>query len=789
MFQLCNEVIVHVAVSGTLGYPEIGVSPPVPEEKQAIVVKPRFEFRYRAGMTALAMLILSCMFPGDLAGWQTQGSSPKSSRESTLRESTTSRQLEVEIGVEGHVRLGCWAEMRIKCEPAPEGSEVLIRAMDSDGNAVDYRWPLTRIDLSAGDGTCVYLGLFRIGRRDQPIEVTVRDPSGAVWAGVTISPDDSGLRVHSANDRLWLYLGPELELRRSLGWVENDPQAGAYRLLHLKRADALPMTVWGWDSFERFVGCSDGQVWPQELQDGQRTALGHWLFSGGRVSLALRASWESLFGANGTFRDWLNGQTAQPSSTTDSSQIELFVTSRTQLIQDPKKQSLAFIGFDTKIDQANLAVGGKPVLIRNVCGLGQLDLLGFNPQDELFEKWPSLGALLTKWLDYRKPEAVRLATTYGYSDVTGRLRSALEQFSRVQVISFTAVALIILGFVALLVADYFFLKHLLREMKWAWITLPICCVSACIATYFLYRYAKPDKYQLNQVELIDIDGTGGLRRSSGTESTLAQPTASATGRVWASLYSPGTDIVDLNVGGVRSLSLTLTESNLGWLGLPGTGLGGMESANRLSGLSGTYEISGRWESTSASGRPTLQTHIAGMPLHVASSRVVTGSWSANFPALKSELRRQAGRDRLSGTFTNPLPFELKDCLIVYGSWGYRLNRPLAAGETIDLAPGSNQAKPESFEDWLRRPNPNVDDLYRNLELLMFYEQAGGVSQSRLLPGYQNRIDLSHVSRSDRAVLIGRHEGYFTELQLDGQPFTEEQRDRHATTFRIIFPVE
>lgn len=736
-------------------------------------------------MTALALLILSCLLPNVVAGWQTDESRPSP----TVQVSNT-RKLDVEVGVDGHVRLGCWAEMRLRCPTAPEGSEVLIRAMDSDGNSVVYRWPLTPIDVSTDNGVSVYLGLFRIGRREQPIEVSVRDPSGSIWAGATLSADNSELTIHPANDRLWLYLGPELELRRSLGWIENDPQTGAFRLLELKNARALPLTVWGWDSFERFVGCSDGQTWPQELQDSQRTAIGHWLFSGGRVSLALRESWESMFGADGNFRAWLDGQTAQPSSTTDSSQIELFVTSRTQLIQDPKTQSLSFIGFDSDIQKANLTVAGKPVLIRNGCGLGQVDLLGVNPSDELLEKWPSRGTLLIKWLDYRKSESVRLATTFGYSDVTGRMRSALEQFSRVQVISFTAVALIILGFVALLVADYFFLKHVLREMKWAWITLPLCCGSACLATYLLYRYAKPDSYQLNQAELIDIDGTGGLRQvQSIGESVTNHPPTVATGRVWASLYSPSTDVADLNIAEVKSLPLTIDESNLGWLGLPGSGLGGMESANKLSGLAGTYEIKGSWESSSASGRPLLQTQIAGLPLHVASSRVLAGSWSANFPALKSDLRRQAGRDRLTGTFTNPLPIELKDCLIVYGSWGYRLSRPLAAGETIDLAPGSNQTKPESFEDWLRRPNPNVDDFYRNLELLMFYEQAGGASQSRLLPGYQNRIDLSHVSRLERAVLIGRHDGYFTELQLDGKPLGELQRDRHATTFRIVFPVE
>jgi hypothetical protein len=706
---------------------------------------------------------------------------------------TSSRLIGTKVGVAGHVRLGCWTEIRLVCQSAPADAEVVIRSMDSDGNWVNYRWPLVNLpdfNSPSSDGPQTYLGLFRLGRSEQPIDVTIRESSGTVWASAVIPIlNNPEIKVHSANDRLWLYLGPDVELRRSLGWIETDQQPGTFRLLNIDQADSLPATIWGWDAFERVVSCSDRQTWPHEMTPSQRLALGHWLVSGGRISIALCDSWESLFGDSGVFRAWVDDLKAQVATTTDSSQIELLVTSRSQLVQDPNSQTLPYLWFESDVQRAVLTVEGKPVLTRRSCGLGQLDLLGFDPAGELFAKWPSRGALLIKWLDYRKPEATRLATAFGYSDVTGRMRSALEQFTRVQVISFTAVALIILGFVALLIVDYFFLKHVLRDMKWAWLTLPLCCGATCTATWLVYRSAKPDTYQLNQAELIDIDGTGGqaklLSRDSSTPDVVP---AVATGRFWASLYSPSTGIVDLKVGGIKELPLNVQESNLGWLGLPGSGLGGMQSANKLAGFSGTYEMRGHWQATAAGDRPLLQNQLGQMPLNVASSRVLSGAWSAEHQPLKSDLSRQVGRDRLTGTFTNPLPLELKDCLIVYGSWGYRLNRPLGPGETVDLDPGQNQAKPESFEDWLRRPNSNLDDLSRNLELLMFYEQAGGAAQSRLLQGYQSRIDLSHVSRLDRAILIGRHDGYVTELHINNQPLDESQRDRHATTFRIIFPV-
>jgi hypothetical protein len=708
----------------------------------------------------------------------------------TVQNVGNERSIVAKVGIDGRVRLGCWTELRVTSEVAPGGGEMVIRAMDSDGNWVNYRWPLERAE-SLGSELPTYVGLFRLGRDDQPIEVTILDSSGAIWASRLIPvAGNSELRVHAANDRLWLYLGTDVDLRRSLGWVENDQQAGAYQLVNLTDASSLPVTVWGWDSVERLVSCTDGQTWPQEISEGQRQAIGQWLVSGGRISLAMTRSSEALFGATGPFRAWIGDLKMQPATTKDSSQIELFVTSRSQLIQDPAAESLEYVWFDSDLPRAILVVDGRPVLTRSSCGLGQLDLLGFDPAGELLTRWPSRGALLIKWLDYRRPESVRLATAFGYSDVTGRMRSALEQFGRVRVISFTVVALIILGFVVLLIADYFFLKHVLRDMKWAWVTLPICCAVACSATWILYRSSKPDTYQLNQSELIDIDGTGGYEVlvSDQQRSSSSETPSVATGRVWASLYSPDTQTVDLRVGSVNQLPLTAQDSTLGWLGLPGAGLGGMQSENKLSGTAGTYEIVGRWDSASVSGRPLLNNRVVDMPMNVASSRVLTGMWSAEFAPLRSDLRRQPGRDRLMGTFTNPLPVELKDCLIVYGGWGYRLSRPLGPGESIDLDAGRNQAKPESFESWLRRPNSNLDDLYRNLEMLMYYEQSGGSAQTRLLQGYQSRVDLSHLSRLDRAVLIGRHDGNFADLRVNDQSLEPSQLDRKATMFRIIFPV-
>jgi hypothetical protein len=717
--------------------------------------------------------------------------------------------LQVRLGVDGHIRLGCWTELQVHCREAPLGGELIIRAIDGDANWASYHWPLSPVPRAASgsrDGRQptepsadptegqAYVGLFRLGRSNQPIEVTIRDAAQKVWARTQIDiVENPQVTVHAANDRIWVYLGPDLNLNRILGWSSEDRQTGAYRLISVSSPDRLPSTAWGWEAVERVVACPDGQRWPRELTDAQVLAMSQWLVGGGRLSLALAQSWPDVLGEEGRLQHLLPNLKVAAAETRDSSQIELLVSSRSQLIKDPRTERLPLAWFDLDRRQAPLLIDGRPVLVRLSSGLGQVDLLGLDPADELLAAWPSRGALLTRWLDYKRGDPIRLSTGLGYQDVSGRMRSALEQFTNVSLINFTAVALIVLGFVALLVADYFFLRHVVGGLQWTWVTLPVYCLVACLATWALFRSSKPADFQVNQAEIIDIDATGGFHQLVSSFQNSPEPAAARTGqlpayvhgRYWASVYSPVSDAVDLELSPSNRFGFELSDRSLGWLGLPGSAMGGMQSLNRLAGAPKNYDIYGTFQSVTADGRPRLENRIQGLPFYVASSRITTGDWTAPFGTVESDLRRQAGRDRLVGTITNPLSVELKDCFIVYGTWAYRLNRPLGPGETVDLDVGKNQAKPESFDDWLRRPNSDPDDLHRVLELLMYFEQAGGLAQTRLTAGYQGRIDFSHLSRLDRAVLIGKFADTVAGLRLDGQDIQPAQLDRRATAIRLI----
>ena len=146
--------------------------------------------------------------------------------------------------------------------------------------------------------------------------------------------------------------------------------------------------------------------------------------------------------------------------------------------------------------------------------------------------------------------------------------------------------------------------------------------------------------------------------------------------------------------------------------------------------------------------------------------------------------------------TNPFPFELGECLVLFGDWVYVLERPLRGGETIVV---EDDMREKTISAWFTRRSKQGDDdvntawdpadtnLPRIMQLMMFHEAIGGRSWSRLTNDYQPTIDMSHQLDSSRAILIGRIPRVTTRLQVNDQPF--ENYDRELTMFRVLFPVQ
>ncbi len=120
-----------------------------------------------------------------------------------------------------------------------------------------------------------------------------------------------------------------------------------------------------------------------------------------------------------------------------------------------------------------------PLVIRTARGLGQVVFLAADLDQPPLSRWSDAVAagrpLARPAHRSRLPPAEEHAAgvTFGYSDMAGQLRSALDQFRGVRLVPFWVVAAVLIGYILLIgPGDYFFLRKVVGRMRWTWLTFP-----------------------------------------------------------------------------------------------------------------------------------------------------------------------------------------------------------------------------------------------------------------------------------------------------------------------------
>lgn len=701
------------------------------------------------------------------------------------------------IGFAGTAKLGHWGPVTLTAPAGTQAATLELSVIDGDESPVVYSAPATPMTTDAGSS---FQGLARLGRRYGKLTATLLRDDGQAILTQSVDLKTSGVNLASSTDHLTLLLSEsqalESNLKTTLGIVTND--AGR-NLVRVTDFDALPKTELGWQSVNRLIVSSSSASGLASLSPQSWDAIKKWIGGGG--SLVLVADPENLTLLNDTPLANLFAPGKARRKILDSSrELERFVGNSRRRLINRNEPGIAFaevspVRVDALVTLA--AEDGSPLVMQAAEGFGQVKLVTFDLESDRLKDWQSYKTLLEKIFvssdedssggpskpSKESQKAGSAVTHYGYDDIMGQLRVPLDDFSTVRFIDFTLIAILIaLYIVCISVGDYFLLNRLVKKMELTWITFPLIVLLFCGLAWGIASATRPARLQINQMEIIDIDTNEDYSR----------------GTAWVNLYSPSGQNVDVSVSPTTAIGLDVTGSSITWQGLPGDGLGGLETET----TTGFKRTGYRQESSDAGsdeGKSDYQ--IRQMPLQVSSTRSLVSQFKIqNPPAIDSQLKVQ--RDRLSGTLKNPFEVALYNGKVFFGNYVYLLKKPLQPEDVVYL---DTDADEKTIRTVLNRRSsqgggtgelgktqslpwdPRDKSLTRIADVMMFFEAAGGENYTGLTHGYFPQIDHSHLLKLNRAVLVGQIQSA-SSLLVNGEE-VKELYDSSITMVRVVLPVE
>ena len=693
----------------------------------------------------------------------------------------------VEIGFDGAFKLGHWTPVRVNFVggSASASGAVEITTLDSDGVGTVYRSDRNeQVRFKAGEENSILTNV-KFGRANGAVSIRVVDEDNVILEhAVPIERNASALWSTS---ELVVSVGQDvgvdeaLQVERGRGTAEEHAFTAT-----VEDVAHLPDQWLGYEAVDAIVLPTHNLPRINRLSDQQIQALETWVHMGGLLVISVGKNGEELFGKDGRLARFAPGEFDHVRRLTKTVDLETYATAPQRLDTLPGADDIAFTSLKNprgivESREANI-VGQGPTIVRSSFGFGQVAFIAVDLDAPPISEWKGRARLVSRLI---RKESTREAVSQqdegsgrvaheGFDDLVGQLRGALDHFSGVTLVSFTVVATLTVVYLLLIgPGDYFLLNRVLGRMEWTWITLPAIVLSFCILTVCLAYVCKGHRLRVNQIELVDLDSE----------------TSFARGTVWSHVYSPGSDAYDLVYQPTLAAKYENSGVALSWQGLPGEGLGGMRNGAVAQPFSKPYSIPQRIDSSGV-----FATSIEQMPIQVSSTKSLCGRWWGRLDTeIKSRLRSERHRDILQGWIANPLGIELKDCVVAYGSWMYRLDRKLGSGDTVDMS----EMNERSLNLYLARrtiDNPSTPwdvagrDVPRIMEMMMYHKAAGGPAYTNIGHRFQPFTDLSGHLDYGHAILTGWSEKRAGTMNRDDESLADNY-DGQWTFYRIVLPVE
>jgi hypothetical protein len=596
----------------------------------------------------------------------------------------------------------------------------------------------------------------------------------------------------AATTELIVGVGPSLGIESAVT-QRNTNQQPEFDTLSVTLNDIgeLPTRWYGYDSVDCLVlSGSQPEIYSAlSSSNAQLTALLHWIRMGGRVVLSVGSRAEDLIGAGAPFAELVPGKYAGLVAWRPGRALETYVSAT-----DPLPELRRGGGAEGRLEVPRIAEplgrvdvsegDDLPLVIRAPYGFGEVVFVAAELDQPPFVRWSQRGRLVSRLLDFPLTStelSQQQQQQMGFNDLSGQLRAGLDHFTGVKVAPFSLVALLIVCYLVLIgPVDFLLVKKILKRMELTWITFPAIVLLVTLGAYAMAFQMKGRSLLVNQVDVIDID----LARRG--------PKSFVRGTSWMNVFSPQmrsySATVVPHMQGERKLESV--EVLMAWMGLPGSGFGGMNQRSADPPLfSRSYWFSPRLD--------VMQR----VPIRVWSTKSFTARWSAELAEagdlVTSDLQGQFG-DALKGSVTNHLPIALHDCLLAYRGAAFRIE-DLDPGETFEIDEqtqrrlnlelnerrlGAPQTIPVRSTPW------QVEDLNLRtiVERMMFFKATGGDESVGLASRYQGFVDLSSHLAMNQAILVGRGEKLVAPMELNGV-VVEDPNNSTVVYYRILLPVK
>ncbi len=706
-----------------------------------------------------------------------------------------SSQSKVKIGLGGNVKLGKWNPIFIEADPSLNPARFEVSVIDGDDTPVTFSGDLIKDTANPNH----FQAFTRIGRTYGKVDLRLFDANGDQVDEFTLPVRAHDAQVSGQQDQfrkstrpMILTLESGTKIKETIDSTSTGDREDR-RIVISQGADDLPVHWLGYDSIETIVLVTSDNDRIEKMTTQQINAIEAWLKKGGKLVISMAKNSASLIGEGGKLARFSPGDFTELTKFSVSKKLEGFAESREQLIPI-RGEPIEVAGFSTIIGREVLSDGkGKTLIAKQAIGLGQLYFVTFDLDTERMTNWLGFNSLVGKLVASEKSgdeeenqaQSTRGSSVshFGYKDLIGQLKAPLERFTLVKFVMFTWVAVLI-GLYILCIGpgDYFFLRKFTKKMELTWITFPLLSILFCGLAIGISKMTRPDKIQLNQLEIIDVDSIDGRTR----------------GMVWTNLYSPASGSCSIELDSDHDLGFKIDSELVTWHGLPGDGLGGMLTQAKTGLLKSSYQqalelVPGE--------RQDIRLKIEKLPLQVSSTKpIFTRWWSDNPVDIRSRLKVNPRLKQLTGTIKNPFDFTLYNCRLVFENWAYVLERPLEPGQTIDIATNTDE---KTLKGLLTRKivdtktnnrsnnspwDPQDMRVTRIADLMMFYDAAGGNNYTGLTHDYQSTIDITDQLDLKRAVLVGEVHSQGSVMKINGER-TSDKYDETVTIIRVVYEVD